>query len=315
MQKLIAFLRLIRSLNLLFIVLTQCSVQYFIIKPILAQAGAVPTLDELHFILLVAATVLIAAAGYVINDYFDVKVDEVNKPGRIFIDRVITRRAAMLLHQMFTGTGVLLALYVAWHAGNFKLGFIHPIVAAFLWFYSTGYKRKLLLGNLLVAFLTGFVILIVALYEKSLFNPMNAAVQRAAYSTIVIVFAYFIFAFLVSLARELVKDMEDVEGDRSFGSKTVPIAMGVYRTKGLVYGILVFILMLLIYIQWIEISGGDFISALTVFTTVEFPVLVSLYLLRQASTSAQFHSVSSVIKVVMFMGILTMLYFYLLIRG
>src|SRR5262249_23482561 len=121
MTNLLSFLRLIRSVNLLFIALTQCLIQYTIIKPILAQAGKAPTLDDLHFALLVIATVLVAAAGYVINDYFDVQLDEVNKPGRIFIERTVSRRAAMLLHQFLTGIGVLLALYVAWWAGNFKL--------------------------------------------------------------------------------------------------------------------------------------------------------------------------------------------------
>lgn len=315
MRKLISFLRLLRTLNLLFIVLTQCFVQYFIITPILAQAGVLPTLDDGLFLLLVLATVLVAAAGYVINDYFDVKVDEVNKPGRIFIDRVITRRKAMLLHQVLTGLGVILAFYVAWKAGNLKLAFIHPIVAGFLWFYSTGYKRKLLVGNILVAFLTALVVLIVSLYERNLFHPINDAGGRAAYTIIVITFAYFIFSFLISLARELVKDMEDVEGDRSFGCKTVPVVIGIPKAKAIVFGILSVLFALLLYVQWLEVRGGDYISALTIFTTIEFPLLTVVILLARATSSQHYHAVSTVIKVVMFMGILSMLYFFLLIRN
>ncbi|MFI5134348.1 MAG: geranylgeranylglycerol-phosphate geranylgeranyltransferase [Chitinophagales bacterium] len=314
MKSVIAFLRLIRAVNLLFIVLTQYLVQYAVIRPILAQAGLQPSLDDLHFSLLVIATILVAAAGYVINDYFDVKIDEVNKPRRIFIDRTIHRRSAMLLHQSLTGTGVLLAFYVAWHVGNFKLGFVHAIVAAFLWFYSTGYKRKLLIGNILVSFLTGLVILTVGLYEQNIFQPADAASQRAAYAIIVILFFYFIFSFLISLARELVKDMQDLEGDRIYQSQTVPITMGIQKTKWMVYGILAVMLAMLTYIQSIEIRGRDFISALTIFTTIEFPTFISIYLLNQSSTPKQFSSVSAVIKIVMFMGILSMLYFYLLMR-
>jgi 4-hydroxybenzoate polyprenyltransferase len=314
MKKVIAFLRLLRSLNLLFIVLTQYFIQYFVIVPVLAQAGVVASLGPLLFFLLVIATVSVAAAGYIINDYFDVKVDEVNKPGRIFIDRVITRRTAMLLHQVLTGAGVVLAFFVAWKAGNFKLGLIHPIVAAFLWFYSTGYKRKMLLGNVIVAFLTGLVILIVALYERNLFHPATATAQQASYTILVIVSGYFIFAFLVSLARELVKDMEDVRGDLAYGSKTLPTVMGVQKTKILVYAIIALLLGLLVSIQWMEIRGGDYLSALTIFTTIEFPLLAGAWMLAGAKVQDHFHAVSAVIKVVMFMGILSMLHFYLLIR-
>ncbi|MGB3074441.1 MAG: geranylgeranylglycerol-phosphate geranylgeranyltransferase, partial [Chitinophagales bacterium] len=222
MKGIISFLRLIRYVNLLYIALTQCLVQYTIIKPILGQAGVVPTLDVFNFSLLVLSTVLIAAGGYVINDYFDVKIDAINKPRRIFIDRTIKRRSAMLLHQALTGAGVLLGFYVAWKAGNIRLGFIHPIVSGLLWFYSTGYKRQLLIGNIIISFLTALVILIVALYEQHLFKPDTIAVNAAAYTIFILVFFYFLFAFLISLVRELVKDMEDVKGDELYGCKTLP---------------------------------------------------------------------------------------------
>ena len=311
MQAFVSFFRLIRWINLCYIALTQYLVQYTIIKPILARAGAGTTLDDLHFFLLVISTVLIAAAGYIINDYFDVKVDEINKPQRILIDRGIHRRTAVLLHQFLTGAGILLALYVAWRAGNFKLGFIHAIVAAFLWFYSTGYKKKLLVGNVVVSFLSGLVILIVALYERHLFEPSGQAV-RAAYTIFIIVFFYFLFAFLTSLARELVKDIEDIEGDRRFHCRTIPVVWGIERTRQIIMLILLSVLLLLVYIQQISFRGGDYISVLTIFTTLEFPLFIAMYLLWKARDPNHFTAVSSVIKIVMLMGILSMLYFYFL---
>jgi 4-hydroxybenzoate polyprenyltransferase len=312
MQRIISYFRLVRWVNLLFIALTQTLVQYTLIVPMLGRAGAVPTLHPLEFFLLVLATVLVAAGGYVINDYFDVNLDEVNKPRRIFIDRTIHRRSAMLLHQLLTGLGVVISFYVAWKAGNLKLGLVHAIVAAFLWFYSAGYKRKLLAGNVLVSFLTALVVLIVALYEGQLFRPTSELLRQAASSVLIIVFYYFIFSFLISFARELVKDLQDLKGDRMYGSKTIPILVGVKKTKWLVAGVLVLIVMLLGNIQWMEISGRDYVSALTLFTTIEFPILVALYLLLKAQVPKQFAAVSEVIKIVMFMGILSMLYFYFL---
>jgi 4-hydroxybenzoate polyprenyltransferase len=237
MKSILSFLRLIRYINLLYIAFTQYLIQYTIIRPILAQAGVAPTLDHLHFFLLVLSTILIAAAGYVINDYFDVMIDSINKPRRIVIDRTIKRRTAMLLHQFMTGAGVLIGFYVAWKAGNLKLGLIHPIVAGLLWFYSTGYKRQLLIGNIVVSFLTAMVVMIVALYEHHLFAPSDAGVNAAAYSIFIIIFFYFLFAFLISLVRELVKDLEDVEGDRQYGCRTLPIVAGVQNTKLAVYAV------------------------------------------------------------------------------
>ncbi|MBX7107088.1 MAG: geranylgeranylglycerol-phosphate geranylgeranyltransferase [Chitinophagales bacterium] len=312
MKGIISFLRLIRVVNLLYIALTQWLVQYTIIRPILAQAGVETTLDVLHFSLLMLSTVLIAAGGYVINDYFDVKIDAVNKPRRIFIDRTIKRRSAMLLHQFLSGAGIMLGFYVAWKAGNVRLGFIHPIVAALLWFYSTGYKRQLLIGNVIISLLTALVILIVALYEQHLFKPENAAVNAAAYSIFIIVFFYFLFAFLISMMREIVKDMEDVEGDRRYGCKTLPVVIGINRSKWLVFAIAVLMTAFLVYLQLRQAQGGDFISVLNVFTMLELPLCLAMYLLYKADAQKQFSLVSSVIKIIMLMGILMMVYFYYL---
>lgn len=314
MKGILSFLRLIRYINLLYIALTQYLVQYTLIRPILAQAGVTTTLDDLHFFLLVLSTVLIAAAGYVINDYFDVKIDAINKPKRIFIDRTIKRRSAMLIHQVLSGSGIVIGFYVAWKAGNLKLGFIHPIVAGLLWFYSTGYKRQMLIGNIIVSFLTALVVLIVALYERHLFYPESSSMNAAGYTIFVLVFFYFMFAFLISMVRELVKDMEDVEGDAMYGCKTLPVILGVHQTKLIVYAITGVIIGFLVYLQLKQASGNDFISVLNLFTTLEVPLVISMYLLYKADSQKQFSLVSSVIKIVMLMGILTMVYFYYLMK-
>lgn len=312
MKSIFYFLRLIRIVNLLYIGLTQYLVQYTIIKPILGQAEALPTLSDFHFFLLVMSTVCIAAGGYVINDYFDVKIDAINKPKRVFIDRTIKRRSAMLMHQLLSAAGMLLGFYVAWYSGNFRLGFIHPIVAGLLWFYSTGYKRQMLVGNVIVAFLTALVVLLVALYERHLFHPENAAENAAAYTIFILVFFYFLFAFLISLVRELVKDMEDVEGDERYGCKTLPVVLGVQRTKWIVYSICFLIIGFLMYIQSRQAAGGDFISVLNLFTMLELPLGIAMYLLYKADSQKHYSMVSSVIKLVMLLGILTMVYFYYL---
>lgn len=311
-QPVISFFRIIRSVNLIYIALTQYLVQYTIIKPIIAQAGLTTTLGDFNFFLLVLSTLLVAGAGYVINDYFDVKMDEINKPRKIFIDRTIHHRSAILLHQFLTGSGILLAFYVAWKAENLKLAFVHPIVAVFLWFYSTGYKKRILLGNIIIAFLSGLIILLPGMYEKHLFIPANNAAFQASYSIFILLFFYFLFAFLLSLARELVKDVQDMKGDSLDGCRTLPIVMGIQKTKWIVTAVLAIVLILITYIQTLQIGGKDLISAYTIFTTLQFPLLITFYLLYKAKISREFYMVSSMIKIVMLMGILSMLYFYFL---
>lgn len=170
----------------------------------------------------------------------------------------------------------------------------------------------MLVGNVIVAFLTALVVLLVALYERHLFHPGNVAENAAAYTIFILVFFYFLFAFLISLVRELVKDMEDVEGDERYGCKTLPVVLGVQRTKWIVYSICFLIIGFLIYIQSRQAAGGDFISVLNLFTMLELPLGIAMYLLYKADSQKHFAMVSSVIKLVMLLGILTMVYFYYL---
>jgi len=188
-------------------------------------------------------------------------------------------------------------------------------VAGLLWFYSTGYKRQMLIGNVIVSFLTALVVLIVALYERQLFYPESVMVNRASYTIFIIIFFYFIFAFLISMVRELVKDMEDIEGDARYNCKTLPIVIGIQKTKVVVYAITAVIVALLIYLQVQQARGGDINSVLNLFTTLEVPLGISMYLLYKADSQKQFSLISNVIKIVMFMGILTMVYFYYLMQN
>ena len=114
MRLLGAFLKLIRLPNLFFIVLTQFLFYYCILVPLLRSVGAVAKIDQLQFILLSLASVLIAAAGYIINDYFDVNIDQVNKPKKNVVDIIVSRRWAILWHFVLSGIGVLLSLYISW---------------------------------------------------------------------------------------------------------------------------------------------------------------------------------------------------------
>ena len=314
MKNISALLKLIRFNNLLFVALTQYLIQYAVITPILNSAGFQPTLSNINFFLLVLSTVLVAAAGYMINDYFDLKIDSFNKPKRITIGKYFKPHGVILAHQIINGVAVILGFYVAWQAGNFKLGFIHPITAGLLWFYSTGYKKQPLIGNVVVSFLTALVVLLVVLFENQLFHASDLGMMEAAKTIFIVTFFYFLFAFLISMIREVVKDMEDVKGDESNGCRTLPIVLGINKTKWIVYGILLMLMSGVAYIQYIQVSGGDFISTFYLFITLQIPLLAVFYFLIKAQQQKEFSFISSLVKVIMLMGILTMAYFYLLMH-
>src|SRR6185436_17138574 len=202
-----SFLRLTRAWNLLIIVFAQYFTAYF-----LAQADV---LHDIGLFLLSLSTVLIAAGGYVINDYYDVKIDYVNNPERVVVGKTIHRRFAILLHVALSALGVFVGLFVSW-----KLAAVNIFSVAILWFYSNLLKRLPFIGNFTVALLTGASIaIILLLYDTNT----------------ILILIYALFSFFMTLVREIIKDMEDLKGDNTYGSKTLPIVWGIRKTKIILY--------------------------------------------------------------------------------
>ena len=261
----LSFLRLTRPLNLLIIALTMVLMREGVIAgnllrgvgQLLAEFGVeradvqlpdglAPQLPLLHFILLVLSTVLVAAGGNVINDYFDTRIDRVNKPGEVIVGRSVKRRVAMTGHLVLSGLGLLLGTFVAWRSGLLQWALIPAFAIGALWTYSTSFKRQLLIGNGAVATLSALVPLTVGLYEIPLLQrAMTAPVELdlPTGDTVLLIPAfqqlwywilgYTAFAFLSTLVRELQKDMADVKGDAAEGCRTVPIAWGMGWARGL----------------------------------------------------------------------------------
>ena len=260
MVKMLAFLRLTRPLNLLIMAATMLLIRYGLIvghlerglTQLLRETDTTATRDQLIldpgfgpqlplylFILLVMSTVLIAAGGNVINDYFDTRIDRINKPGQVIVGRTVKRRVAMMGHLLLSGLGFLCAAVVAWRTGLWHLLVIPAFAIAALWTYSTTFKRQLIIGNGSVALLTALVPLTVGLYEIPAMQatfaahsivalPTGEQYQMEAYFPELWywILGFAAFAFLSSLVRELQKDMADVKGDEANGCRTVPIVWG-----------------------------------------------------------------------------------------
>ena len=309
MKAITAFFRLIRWPNLVFIALTQMLFRYFILDFVYQDndpAYESIKLNEYLFFLLVAASVFIAAAGYIINDYFDLNIDQVNKSSKVIIGTYIKRRWAIFFHAILSFTGFILSLYIGYKLNNVYIPFFNFIAIAVLWFYSTTFKKKLLIGNILISLLTAWVILVLTLSEYRFRILPGDFVWRRMLK---VSFIYAGFAFIISLVREVIKDMEDIEGDFKYGCKTMPILWGLPASKVFTGVWIVVLAGILLIIQIYIIQFGWWIPALYAFLTINVPLIWVLRKLYEANTAIDFHQLSSAVKMIMAAGILSMLFF------
>ncbi|MFN7012846.1 MAG: geranylgeranylglycerol-phosphate geranylgeranyltransferase [Bacteroidia bacterium] len=318
MQQLKAFFILIRFKNLIIIALTQYLIRYAIIEPMISLSSFELQLSHFNFFLMSFATVLIAAGGYIINDYFDTRIDRLNRPNLVVIDTYIKRRVAMGAHIVSSITGILLGFYVAAQAGVYQLGFIYAISSGMLWFYSTDFKRQLLLGNLVISFLTSLVPIMVPLFEIPLLNKAYGEILLEANTnfTFLIRFvgAYSIFAFISSMIREIIKDMEDVIGDSSFGRTTLPIAIGIEKSKMVVIFLSLILIIGLAYIQYLQLNANDFVFFSYILIAIQIPIAYLLIKLKRAKEKIEFALISKIIKMIMLVGILSSVLVYITIQ-
>ncbi|CCH55087.1 UbiA prenyltransferase [Fibrisoma limi BUZ 3] len=273
------FLRLIRVQNLLIVVLTQFLARIFLVGP---QEQWLRILIDPTIWLLSFSTVCIAAAGYIINDYFDIKIDLVNKPERVVIGRYLKRRVAMGAHQLLNFVGCVIGLYLS------NWVFVTDVVAAgLLWFYSAQFKRQPFIGNVVISLLTALSLIVLAVYYR----------QNADMLLI-----YALFSFAITLVREIIKDMEDIRGDARFGCRTLPIVWGLRRTKYLLYVLIAsFIATLFLMAD----SLGN-LRLGWIFLILLIPIGWLVYRLVFADTRRDFGYLSNLCKLIMLMGVLSM---------
>lgn len=301
----INFLRLIRYKNLLIIILTQYLMRWSIIKPILEAYEFKIQFSELNFFFLVMATVFITAAGYVINDYFDTKTDMVNRPETVIVGKLMNRRFAILLHVFLNTIGIGLGAYISFYIGMPFLSLVFIFITGLLWFYSTTYKRQFLIGNVIVAILTAIVPLMVILFEIPLLNEEYGLLIRELKSDfthlILWVGAFALFAFLLTLIREIIKDIEDYEGDSAYGRQTLPIVLGVLNSKIIIITFLLTTLFSLVYAYFRFLNDIITLAYFTLFLI--FPLLFLLYKIIVAENKKDYHRASNLSKIIMLAGI------------
>lgn len=309
MKKIIQIAGLLRWQNLLMVSLTMVLVRYSILLSILYESNQRFLSVLPDFIILIISTLLITAAGYVINDYYDVRIDRINKPDRVTVYNLISPNNAIKIHILLNFLATMLGFYLAWRIRSISFGFIFPFIAVLLWGYSAKYKKVPFWGNFIVAVLSASVVLLCWLYEffwlrlhPGFFGEIVDKFQNITW----IVTGYAVFAFLLTFIREIIKDMEDVEGDKKYDCKTIPVVLGIKKTRILVASTVAATMILLGYVQLI-LFRLDLTMALVYFTVaLQVPALYLLYNLFRVNEKSGLHALSFLCKVIMFAGILSM---------
>lgn len=307
------FLRLIRPVNLLIIGATMyCLGWYF---DLINSATKDSLIFSFEFFLLVISTVIIAAAGNIINDYFDVRADRINRPHRIVVSRHIKRRWAIVLHWLMNFIAFAIAIYLSYVNKTFWYVFIHLLSINLLWFYSMQLKRTIVVGNVVIALLTSLVPVLVGIFYN---QHLNETLQGSLYPFELInnehYYLYFsigigLFAFVLNWTREIVKDIEDMEGDKVIKARTIPIVLGVRRAKQLALLFLIITVLLSLFLIW-GYQGGYIVDFMS-FSPLLISALIIVFTFIKLITSQSkrdFRLVNTLIKLTMIIGLLLPLY-------
>ncbi len=298
------YLNLIRYQNLIIIALVQVFIRFGLFIPL----GADSTLSNFEFALLVLATICIAAAGNIINDIYDVEIDAINKPQKVIIGKTISEKTATFLFIIFNVMGVGLGYYLSNQVEKPEfLGFF-IVISALLYLYASFLKSIVLLGNIIISLLVASSLLMVGLFD--LFPTITFINQDYQSFVFKIVLNYAFFAFYINLMREIIKDIEDVDGDKNGEMNTLPIALGRKRTSYIVFGMGILALFGMIYHSY-ENWYNSTIAILYFLLLIIAPLGYFCIKIWDAKTKRDFAFLSKLVKIIMFLGICSILLYTL----
>ncbi|MFV8363037.1 geranylgeranylglycerol-phosphate geranylgeranyltransferase [Flavobacterium sp. ZT3P35] len=291
-------LKLIRYQNLLMLAFMQLVFRYAFFK-----IQDIPlALADWQYGLLVLSTVLIAAGGYVINNILDQKTDAINKPNNVIIGKNISETNAYTLYMALTVAGVAIGFYLSNVILKPSFAAVFILIAATLYLYATSLKQILIVGNSIVAILLSCSVIIIGIFD--LLPAIDAGNQQQMRIVFSILLDYAIFTFFINMLREIIKDIEDVDGDYNQGIRTLPIVIGKSRTAKIVFGLsFVPILFLLYYINAYLLN--------LIYTTIYLllfvmgPLFYFTVKVWSAQTKKEFYTLSLLLKWIMFFGILS----------
>ncbi|WP_298761678.1 geranylgeranylglycerol-phosphate geranylgeranyltransferase [uncultured Psychroserpens sp.] len=302
-----SILNLIRWQNLVMIIIAQVLIKYAFFE----HFNALTSLDTLHFIILVIATICIAAAGNIINDIYDVETDTINKPDKVLIGKQISEKLAYNMFFALNIIGILLSLYLSHSVGKSSFFSIFVMISIALYMYASYIKGTVLFGNILISFLVAMSLLVVGIFDiLPVMVPENKPLLSPFLDKLI---DYAIFAFLINLIREIIKDIQDVDGDYKAGMNTLPIALGRDRATKIAFAVSMIpigavIYFVITYLYQYHVAIGYFLLCIIA------PLIYATIKIFGAEHQHHYKHISTIYKLIMLFGILSLLLYPFIIN-
>lgn len=300
-------LNLIRYKNLLLIILVQLLIRFALFEPFQIDVK----LNLLGYLLLMLATICIAAAGNIINDIYDIETDTINKPDKIIVGKSISEKTAFNLFIVLNIIGVVLGFYLSHSVGKSPFFSIFVIISVALYVYASFLKRTPVFGNILISILVALSILIVGIFDLlPAITEDNRSTQITFFKILI---DYAVFAFLINLVREMIKDIEDIDGDYNAQMNTLPIAIGRERAKYValitsLIPIVAVVYFIVTYLYKQQIAIGFFLVCILA------PLIYTSIKIYSATSKRQYHHISTIYKIVMLLGMLSLLLYPFILK-
>lgn len=301
------YLKLVRFQNLIMIALIQLFIRYGLLVPL----GVDITLSDFDFLLLVLATIFIAAAGNIINDIYDVVIDAINKPSEVIIDRKITEKNAYNLYITLTIIGVAIGFYLSTQIDRPMFSGLFIIISALLYLYASQLKSILLVGNIIISTLVALSLIIIGLFD--LLPAINFLNQEEQFIAFRIILDYALFAFFINLIREIIKDIQDIDGDKNGGMNSLPIVLGRKRASYIAFSLGIIALFGIVYYIYMHLYHIQ-IMVIYFLICIVAPLLYFCVKVWDAKTESDYAFLSKLLKIIMFLGMCSILLYSITIQ-
>lgn len=298
---------IVRLPNLIIIALTLALLRYLVVLPVLLSHSMRIGMKTNDFLLFLFSILCIAAAGYIINDCYDYKTDIINKPEKVYINKFVTLKTAFIVACGLSISSLVLGVVLSLHISTFAPFSMLCFALFVVWWYAIRLKKTLLWGNIAVACMSACTIPLLYLTEKVALNVNSQELRNVAMDQVMLIFlAFAIFAFLLTLIREIVKDVEDIEGDTLIGCNTLPIVKGSQYSKRFIFFLSVLVLLLLFAVLVPVYSAGLHLAFYWLIVSVFIPLIAFVFKLLKAKNKKDYHFLSTLLKLIMLGGIITL---------
>lgn len=313
MNNLLAFLRLTRLINVLILVLLEAMLFYGYFAYYADELSIKTVLTTSEFWVFMLISALLTVGGNVINDIMDVDIDAINKPDKQVVSKTLSVKAAWSLYHVVNLFSFIGILYWYWSTKNLVITIIFVLIGVGMYFYSTWMKRKFLIGNLFVAILCSLPPLLVLSAESATLSHISEQAPSTGLWIISIIGIYSYFAFSTTLYREVVKDIQDIPGDKATGCATMPVLVGGFMAKRI--AMVIAVMVTFSVLSWLAYQWPmkNTVNTIAIIVGLVLPLGISILRLYRARSVDDFKSVSKAIKLLMFNGIIYLMIVKILI--